>query len=124
MIGDETLDANRSQQLLIFYVLLLAAAQQYVRSHSAVDAAGCWIANTSGDGRYKHFWFFGERFKSHVLAWLAFRGSIRRHEVVDHEHCDNPSCCNPQHLSAKTQSENMKRCFAAGRGRSPFLRRN
>lgn len=106
-----------------FCLLLLAAAQAYVVSHSILDLdSDCWIATTSGDGRYKHFWFFGRRFKAHVLSWLAFRGGLARHHVVDHESCDNTECCNPFHLNATSQSGNMKRCFAAGRGRSPFIK--
>lgn len=102
--------------------LILIAAQEYVRSHSRVDENGCWIATTSGDGRYAHFWFLGRRWKAHVLSWLAFRGQLARHHVVDHETCDTTRCCNPQHLRATSQSGNMKRCFAVGRGRSPFLK--
>lgn len=106
----------------LFASLVLRAAQQYVRKHSVVAEDGCWIATTSGDGRYKHFWFLGRRYKAHVLSWLAFRGSLARHHVVDHVICDNPACCNPAHLLAVSQSGNMKRCFAAGRGKSPFLK--
>lgn len=101
--------------------LIIAAAQRYVLAHMTIKENGCWIATTSGDGRYKHFWFLGRRYKAHVLSYLAFVGTIGRAQVVDHEVCDNTECCNPDHLRAKSQSENMARCFAAGRGRSPFL---
>lgn len=103
-------------------VLILQAARDYVHAHSEIDVKGCWIATTSGDGRYKHFWFLGRRYKAHVLSWLAFRGSLRRTSVVDHEACNNPACCNPSHLNATTQSHNIARAFAIGRGRSPFLK--
>jgi hypothetical protein len=35
-------------------------------------------------------------------------------KVVCH-HCDNPICCNPSHLYAATQSENMKDMFRRNR---------
>ena len=108
--------------LIFFHALVLAAARRYIEAHVTIDENECWIATTSGDGRYKHFWFLGRRWKAHVLSWLAFRGTLARHHVVDHEECDNPACCNPFHLKATTQSGNMKRCFAAGRGKSPFLK--
>jgi hypothetical protein len=102
--------------------LLLLAAQQYVKAHVVVVEEECWIATTSGDGRYKHFWFCGQRFKAHVLSWLAFRGPLARHHVVDHEYCNRTDCCNPWHLNAVSQSANIKRCFAVGRGKSPFIK--
>ncbi len=106
---------------LFFCQLVILAAQRYVRDHVTINDDGCWIATTSGDGRYRHFWFLGRRYKAHVLSWLAFCGPIARNQVIDHERCDNTQCCNPDHLRACTQSANMKRCFAAGRGRSTFI---
>lgn len=29
--------------------------------------------------------------------------------------CDNPPCCNPRHLTAETQSENMQEAISRGR---------
>lgn len=103
--------------------LIIATARQYVREHVRTDLrTGCWLATTSGDGRYKHFWFLGRRYKAHVLSWLAFRGPLRRTDVVDHEACNNTECCNPNHLNAVSQSRNIARAFECGRGKSPFLK--
>lgn len=107
---------------LIFSSLLLAKARAYVESKIRIDPAQCWICTNAGDGRYGHLYFCGQRFKAHVLAYLAFVGSLKRHHVVDHQYCNHPPCCNPQHLQATTQSGNMKRCFAEGRGRGQFTK--
>jgi hypothetical protein len=105
-----------------FGVLLIATARAYVLARIAVDpATGCWVWDKGGDGRYGHAYLFGERFKAHRLSYLAFVGRIPRGRVVDHKGCDRPPCCCPEHLLAVTQSQNISRCFATGRGRSPFL---
>lgn len=105
----------------IFGQLLLAEARTYVRARVLINEAGCWLWSNGGDGRYGHAHFYGMRFKAHRLAYLAFVGRIVRGRVVDHRECDTPPCCCPDHLQAVTQSQNIKRCFATGRGRSPFI---
>lgn len=108
---------------LLFGVLLLASARAYILARVEVDEdSGCWVWTGSGDGRYGHAYFMGVRFKAHRLSFLAFNGRIPRGRVVDHRDCDRPPCCCPRHLQAVTQSHNIKRCFATGRGRSPFLK--
>lgn len=109
------------QTIYIFYMLLLYTAQQYIQQRVSIHpATGCWLWLGANDGRYGHAYFYGKRFKAHRLAYLAFTGPIRRGRVIDHEGCDRTRCCCPHHLKQATQSQNMKRCFAVGRGRSPF----
>lgn len=110
----------------LFSVVLIHWAKVYIIERTAtVDNTqmgdACWQWLASNDGRYGHAYFIGGRIKSHVLAYLAWGGKIKRKQVVDHL-CNTTLCCNPRHLEAKSQSANMKRCFAEGRGRSPFLR--
>lgn len=107
----------------LFGQLLLGRAREYIQSRIKLcPVTGCWLWAGSGDGRYGHAYFMGVRFKAHRLSYLAFRGRILRGRVVDHEHCDTPACCRPSHLTACTQSTNIKRCFSVGRGRSPFIK--
>lgn len=115
----------------VFGQLLLATARVYILRRVRFETVpvegeqptqGCWVWTGSGDGRYGHAHFMGQRFKAHRLSYLAFSGRIPRGRVVDHKECDNPPCCCPDHLRAVTQSANIRRCFATGRGRSPFLK--
>lgn len=114
---------DRAQLLYYFYMLLLGTAQRYILDRVSVHPkTGCWLWLGCNDGRYGHAYFLGQRFKAHRLAYLAFSGPIPRGRVVDHKECDRTRCCCPAHLSPVTQSKNIKRCFAVGRGRSPFMK--
>ena len=49
--------------------------------------------------------------RAHRLAWMLTNGPIPEGKVIMHT-CDVPLCCNPAHLRAATQAENL-----ADRGR-------
>ena len=68
-----------------------------------------WTGGTNSGG-YGHLGTpDGRRHLAHRLVIGAEQG-----EVVMHA-CDNPPCCNPKHLSAKTQADNMRDMVAKGR---------
>jgi len=48
------------------------------------------------------------RVKTHRLMYAHAKGGIPEGRVLDHL-CRNPSCCNPDHLEAVTQRENLLR---------------
>lgn len=48
----------------------------------------------------------GKVIGAHVAAHLVWVGPVGPGLVVHHE-CDNPICCNPAHLRAVTQQENI-----------------
>lgn len=54
--------------------------------------------------------------RAHRAAYALAYGQIASGEHICHR-CDNPSCCNPAHLFAGTQSENMVDMLEKGRGR-------
>lgn len=46
----------------------------------------------------------------HRWVWEAFSGQLLKPGlVIDHVGCENTSCCNPAHLSAVTQGQNVMR---------------
>lgn len=81
------------------------------------DKDTCWpftgyrMKNGYGQtGTYR----FGTRY-AHVIAFcLANNRKLTSHENVCHS-CDNPICCNPWHLFAGNQSDNLQDMVAKGR---------
>lgn len=72
--------------------------------------SGCWLwtGSVNGDG-YGTAWrpLWAKKYQlSHRVAYKAFKCDPKE-KVVAHK-CDNPICCNPDHLFAATQKENMK----------------
>lgn len=63
-----------------------------------------WWRDQDGDRRYA--------LASRVAFALSY-GPIPRGLVVAHS-CDNPPCCNPRHISAKTQRENVLEAIERG----------
>jgi hypothetical protein len=59
----------------------------------------------------------GHTLRVHRVAWEEAYGPIPDGMLVCH-HCDTPACYELTHLFLGTQSDNMRDCFAKGRGRS------
>jgi hypothetical protein len=90
-------------------------AVRKVLSNIKVAGDGCWVwrGGTSGYGRgggYGRIWHEGKARAVHRLMFLVFHGPIPDGKQIDHT-CNNRCCCNPDHLEAVTQSENMRRAF-------------
>ncbi len=86
---------------------------------SLVDKKGedeCW--NWKGhihDSGYGQFGMDGIQYV-HRLAYILTHGSIPKRLYILHK-CNNPSCCNPNHLEAGTQKENIKQLYREGRNK-------
>jgi hypothetical protein len=85
------------------------------------DECWPWTGQTVTGG-YGRLGWQGRREIAHRVAWELFEGPIPEGQWVLH-HCDNPPCCNPLHLYAGTQRQNIHDAIARGRF-SPPPRRN
>ncbi len=81
-----------------------------------VDRRGpkeCWewqatrISNGYGRFRIGHFLY-----RAHRVAFVITNSDTKLQ--VCH-YCNNPPCCNPKHLYAGTQKDNVQQCIAEGR---------
>lgn len=102
-------------------VLLLKIAE--ARFWAKVDKRGpdeCWNWQASRRvGGYGQFSFMKKPILSHRVAYMLANGSIPSgsdyHGVVIRHKCDNPSCCNPAHLEAGSQKDNVHDMIKRGR---------
>ena len=75
--------------------------------------AACWLWTGPVD-RYG-YGVYSRKGRAHRLAWEHHNGrELSAEEVVRHS-CDNPRCCNPAHLFAGTQIENIDDRVQKGR---------
>lgn len=80
------------------------------RFWSKIIKTGCcwdWLAYKDSNG-YGRFGLNRKIVRAHQFSYVLHNGEIPKGLVIDHL-CRNPSCCNPEHLEAVPQSENMKR---------------
>jgi hypothetical protein len=78
---------------------------------------GCWnwTAGVNRSG-YGSFSYNGIGYAAHRFGYSTIHGEPPKGFVVRHK-CDNPRCCNPQHLEAGTQSQNIKDISIRGSSR-------
>lgn len=75
---------------------------------------GCWLWQTTTDGRYGTFPYAGTVHKAHRFAYAMTKGRIPEGMEVCHR-CDTTLCCNPAHLFLGTHADNMADMVAKGR---------
>lgn len=90
------------------------------RVQQSPDAESCWIwLSGRGRGGYGKAKYQGRTWSAHRLAYTLAKGPIPSGKQINHS-CDNRLCCNPSHLSAGTQKENIARAVRMGRMASGF----
>ena len=70
------------------------------------DAGNCieWVGGTQSRG----YGMESKGMLAHRAAYLAYYGELPKGLVIDHL-CENKVCCNPLHLEAVTNGENLRR---------------
>jgi hypothetical protein len=86
------------------------------------DSCWVWTGNTVSGG-YGLFGLRGRQVLAHRFAYERAFGPIPDGQKVLHR-CDNPPCCNPAHLFAGTQADNVRDMLAKGRQRCPVGERH
>lgn len=78
---------------------------------------GCWEwtagLNSAGYGQFSNWPSAPQR--AHRVSWEFANGEIPDGLCVLHR-CDNRPCVNPAHLFLGTKGDNIRDCFAKGRG--------
>lgn len=88
--------------------------QEYIKNRVDLADTGCWEWRLSRYQGYGKTGFNGRPRQAHIVSYEAFVGPVPEGMQINHK-CHNRACCNPQHLYAGTQKQNMKDMRLAGR---------
>jgi hypothetical protein len=99
-----------------------AEATRFWSKVTKAAPSACWPwtgeLNNHGYGRFRTWRGGRRRHLAHRIAYRLTVGPIEDGHVLLHS-CDNPPCCNPAHLTAGTQRDNISDAHAKGRASQP-----
>lgn len=90
--------------------------EAYLLNRIKVNSDGCWLWQKSTYMGYGRMVRHGKNLPAHVFSFVTFVRSLMPGEQVNHK-CHVRSCCNPEHLYAGDQKQNMADMQLAGRAR-------
>jgi hypothetical protein len=89
--------------------------QEYIKNRVELADHDCWEWRLSRYKGYGKTGVNGRGRQAHIVSYEAFVGPVPEGMQINHK-CHNRACCNPEHLYAGTQKQNMKDMLLAGRG--------
>lgn len=105
----------RNRKRLEKMVGLVEGRRRLMLANINVAENGCWLwVGSVNHHGYGKIGLRGKSYRVHRLIWMCLYGWIPRRVKVCHD-CDNPPCCNPSHLFAGTQQDNLKDMRVKGR---------
>ncbi len=89
------------------------------RIENELNENECWVPDLAKTiGGYTRISTSHDTYShAHRVVWEAYNAEPLGDRIVMHS-CDNPGCCNPAHLVAGTQTDNMRDCSTKGRWRN------
>jgi hypothetical protein len=68
----------------------------------------CWEWSGWKKKGYGHLTYQGKKWRAHKLAFILSGGVLTKYKRYVLHKCDNPCCCNPMHLYAGSNQDNMR----------------
>lgn len=87
-----------------------SVVERILAKSEAIPWTGCliWMGTLDGKHQYGQIRVDGRAIGAHTAMYTAAKGPVPAGLVLDHS-CRIQCCCNPDHLEAVTQGENLLR---------------
>lgn len=90
-----------------------------IKQNCTIDLNGCWNWNkTKLDTGYGQIFYNGKYYLTHRVVYSLYHeiNFLPINIIIRHD-CNNKRCCNPEHLDAGSQSDNILDQYKAGRAK-------